>query len=208
MKKTTKVLLSIAAIGLFAAGCATTNGGGDISADSLSLRKAPVNTDSAIKLQKVTYTKAAPGQAKTIQRSYVNAPPLIPHSVKGLVPITKNNNACLGCHLPSVAKSVHATPIPKSHFIDFRPAVEIVKNGKLVKKGKIVAKVNGGANDVYAEHMNKLYPGRYNCTQCHVVQANVKPLVGNNFKPDYINSLTTKRSNLANTFDQGVDTTK
>lgn len=208
MKKTTKVLLSIAVIGLFAAGCATTNGGGDISANSLSLRKAPVNTDSVIKLQKVTYASAAPGQAKTIQRSYVNAPPLIPHSVKGLVPITKNNNACLGCHLPSVAKSVHATPIPKSHFIDFRPAVEIVKNGKLVKKGKIVAKVNGGANDVYAEHMNKLYPGRYNCTQCHVVQANVKPLVGNNFKPDYINSLTTKRSNLANTFDQGVDTTK
>ncbi len=205
MKKTTKILLSVATIGLFAVGCATTSA--TVSDESLSLRKAPVHTESVIKLQKVTYTKAAPGQAKTYERSYVNAPPLIPHSVEGLVPITKNNNACLGCHMPSVAPSVHATPIPKSHFIDFRPT-EVIKNGKLVKEGKVVAKVNGGANDVYAEHMNKLYPGRYNCTQCHVVQANVKPLVGNNFKPDYINSLTTKRSNLANTFDQGVDTTK
>jgi len=205
MKKTTKILLSVATIGLFAVGCATTSA--TVSDESLSLRKAPVHTESVIKLQKVTYTKAAPGQAKTYERSYVNAPPLIPHSVEGLVPITKNNNACLGCHMPNVAKSMHATPIPKSHFIDFRPT-EVIKNGKLVKEGKVVAKVNGGANDVYAEHMNKLYPGRYNCTQCHVVQANVKPLVGNNFKPDYINSLTTKRSNLANTFDQGVDTTK
>ena len=207
MKKTTKVLLSIAAIGLFAAGCAATTGG-EISADSLSLRKAPVHTESVIKLQKVTYTKAAPGQAKTIERSYVNAPPLIPHSVEGLVPITKNNNACLGCHMPNVAKSMHATPIPKSHFIDFRPIEVIAKNGKLIKKGRVVAKVNGGANDVYAEHLNKLYPGRYNCTQCHVPQTNAKPLVANKFKPDYTSSETIKRSNLANTFDQGVDTTK
>ena len=205
MKKTTKILLSIVAVGLLAVGCATTSG--TVSDESLSLRKAPVHTENVIKLQKVTYVKAAPGQAKTYERSYVNAPPLIPHSVEGLVPITKNNNACLGCHMPSVAASVHATPIPKSHFIDFRPT-EVIKNGKLVKEGKIVAKVNGGANDVYAEHMKKLYPGRYNCTQCHVVQANVKPLVGNNFKPDYTSSEATKRSNLANTFDQGVDTTK
>ncbi len=205
MKKTTKILLSVATIGLFAVGCATTSA--TVSDESLSLRKAPVHTESVIKLQKVTYTKAAPGQAKTYERSYVNAPPLIPHSVEGLVPITKNNNACLGCHMPSVAPSVHATPIPKSHFIDFRPT-EVIKNGKLVKEGKVVAKVNGGANDVYAEHMNKLYPGRYNCTQCHVVQANVKPLVANKFKPDYTSSEATKRSNLANTFDQGVDTTK
>ncbi len=205
MKRTTKILLSVAAIGLFAVGCATTSG--TLSDESLSLRKAPVHTESTIKLQNVTYSKAAPGQAKTYERSYVNAPPLIPHSVEGLVPITKKNNACLGCHLPSVAPSVHATAIPKSHFINFRPK-EIIKNGKLVKEGKVVAKVNGGANDVYAQHTNKLYPGRYNCTQCHVVQANVKPLVTNNFKPDYTSSEATKRSNLANTFNQGVDTTK
>lgn len=205
MKKTTKMLLSVAAIGLFAVGCATT--GGTVSDESLSLRKAPVHNENAVTPPKVTYTKAAPGQAKTFERSYVNAPPLIPHSVEGLVPITKNNNACLGCHLPSVAPSVHATPIPKSHFIDFRPT-EVVKNGKLIKKGKIVAKVNGGANDVYAEHMNKLYPGRYNCTQCHVPQSNAKPLVENTFKPVFTGKETMKRSNLANTFDQGVDTTK
>ncbi len=207
MKKFSKIALSIASVGLIVAGCAAT-GGGDITPDSLSLRKAPVH-DENIKIQKVNYIKAAPGQAKTFERSYVNAPPLIPHSVQGLVPITKKNNACLGCHMPEVAKSMHATPIPKSHFMNFRPTEVVAKNGKLIKKGRIVAKVNGGANDVYATPTHgKLYPGRYNCTQCHIAQSNAKPLVKNTFKPDFITTKEMERSNLANTFDQGVDTTK
>jgi len=204
MKKITKIALSVATIGLFAVGCATTSGG--ISAESLSLRKAPVHNENAVTPPKVTYTKAAPGTAKTYERSYVNAPPLIPHSVKGLVPITKGNNACLGCHLPSVAKSVHATPIPPSHFVDFRPLKEIVKDGKVIKDGKIVAKVNGGANDVFEEKLHKLYPGRYNCTQCHVPQSNAKPLVKNTFKPDYTSPTLQKKSDLINVINQGVNT--
>ncbi len=208
MKKISKIALSVAAIGLFIGGCAAMNSGGDISPDSLSLRKAPVH-DENLKLQKVTYTKAAPGTAKTINRSYVNAPPLIPHSVVGLVPITKKNNACLGCHMPEVAKAMHATPIPKSHFMNFRPKYVLTKSGKLEVEGKVVARVNGGANDVYATPTHgKLYPGRYNCTQCHIVQSNAKPLVKNTFKPDFITTKELERSNLANTFDQGVDTTK
>ncbi len=206
MKRTTKILLSVATVGLFAVGCATTSA--TVSDESLSLRKATVHSESVVTPKKVTYIKAAPGQSKTFERSYVNAPPLISHSVEGLVPITKNNNACLGCHMPNVAASMHATPIPKSHFINFRPVEVIAKNGKLIKKGTVVAKANGGANEVFATKLNKLYPGRFNCTQCHVAQSNAKPLVANNFKPDYTSSKDAKRSNLANTFNQGVDTTK
>ena len=205
MKTITKIMLSVAAIGLFTVGCATT--GGSVSDEDLSLRKAPVHNENAVVPPKVTYTKAAPGQAKTFERSYVNAPPLIPHSVKGLVPITKGNNACLGCHLPSVAKSMHATPIPKSHFTNFRPIKEMIKNGKVIKVGRVVAKVNGGANEVFENSTHgKLYAGRFNCTQCHVPQANVKPLVANKFKPDYTSGAAKKRSNLINVINQGVNT--
>ncbi len=205
MKKITKIALSIAAVGLIVAGCAA-SGGGDINPDSLSLRKAPLH-DENLKLQKISYTKAAPGSAKTFERSYVNAPPLIPHSVKGLVPITKGNNACLGCHMPSVAPSVHATPIPKSHFTNFRPVKIVVKNGKLIKEGKVVAKPNGGANEVFENSTGgKLYAGRYNCTQCHVPQSNAKPLVKNTFKPDYTSPKLQKKSDLLNVINQGVNT--
>ncbi len=205
MKKISKIALSMAALSLIVVGCATT--GSSVSDESLSLRKAPVHKENVIKLQKVTYTKAAPGQAKLIPRSYNNAPPLIPHSVEGLVPITKNNNTCLGCHMPEVAKSMQATPIPPTHFMNFRPKPVILPDGKLVKQGKVVAKVNGGANEVFATPTHgKLYPGRFNCTQCHVPQANVKPLVKNTFTPGFKSKKEMHKSDLINTLNQGVNT--
>jgi len=207
MKKMSKIALGFVTVGVFVVGCATTNS--SVSDDSLSLRKSNVQTESGIKLSKVTYTKAAPGEAKVIDRSFDNAPPLIPHSVEGLLPITKNNNSCLSCHMPEVAPSVHATPIPKSHFMSFRPVKVVVKNGKIIKEGKVVAKVNNGANEVFATPTHgKLYPGRFNCSQCHVPQSNAKPLVKNTFHPDYMNKNQIKKSNFADTYNQGVDTVK
>jgi len=207
MKKINTITMSLIAFGLLAAGCATSNG--FISANSLSLRKVNVQNENSIKLQKINYNKVPPGSAKPIERSFNNAPPLIPHSVAGLVPITKGNNACLGCHMSEVAKSVHATPIPKSHFTNFRPLESIAKSGQVVKKGKIVARPNKGGNNVYVNSTHgKLYAGRYNCTQCHIPQSNAKPLVRNTFKPDYSNKRQMKRSNLINTYDQGVNTVK
>lgn len=205
MKKMSKIALGVITVGVFVVGCAATNG--TVSDTSLSLRKSNVQTESGIKLNKVSYTKAAPGEAKKIERSYDNAPPLIPHSVEGLLPVTKNNNSCLGCHMPEVASSVHATPIPKSHFMNFRPTEVIAKNGKVIKKGDIVAKANNGANEVFATPTHgKLYAGRYNCSQCHVAQSNAKPLVKNTFKPDYMNKKQMHRSNLVKTYNQGVNT--
>lgn len=150
-----------------------------IDEKQLGLRKDDLTKPTAP--PPVSYTKAPPGQAKRFERSYQNAPPLIPHSVDGLLPITKNNNACLGCHNPQVAKSMGATPLPPTHFIDF---------GKL-PEGKIVK-------------LNKLDPARWNCVQCHVPQANAKPLVPNTFKPDYRDPEAVKRSKLYKELLEGV----
>ncbi len=207
MKKMSKIALSVMAAGVFVVGCAASNS--SVSDESLSLRKANVQSESVVTPKKINYAKAAPGESAKIERSFDNAPPLIPHSVEGLVPVTRKNNSCLGCHMPEVAPSVHATAIPKSHFMNFRPTELIVKDGKLVKKGKIVARPNGGANDVFATSTHgKLYAGRYNCTQCHVAQSNAKPLVGNTFTPDYMNKKQMNQSNLVNTYDQGINTVK
>ncbi len=167
----------------------------------LGLRKSGLS--SAVNVPQAKYNRPAPGAAKRFARSYVNAPPLIPHSVDGLLPITAKNNACLGCHMPDVAKSVGATPIPESHFTDFRPSTSLDKNGNIVKDGKVVK----NASDIKIakfKKLKKLNPARYNCSQCHVPQANVKPLVGNTFKPVFGDKALMEKSNLLKVIDEGV----
>ncbi len=166
----------------------------------LGLRKSGLS--GAVNIPEAKYDRPAPGAAKRFARSYVNAPPLIPHSVDGLLPITVKNNACLGCHMPDVAKGVGATPIPESHFTDFRPSTKVV-NGKIVKDGKAVS----NATDIKIakfKKLKKLNPARFNCSQCHVPQANVKPLVGNTFKPEFTSKELMEKSNLLKVIDEGV----
>jgi len=172
-----------------------------VEAVDLGLRKGQLQGSDVV--PKVDYKRPAPGAAKRFARSYVNAPPLIPHSVEGLLPITAANNACLGCHMPDVAKSVGATPIPESHFVDFRPTTKLGKNGQLIKDGKKV-KNTSDVKIAKFKKLKKLNPARYNCSQCHVPQANVKPLVGNTFQPDFINKKQMESSNLIDVIDEGV----
>jgi cytochrome c-type protein NapB len=123
--------------------------------------------------------------------------------VEGLLPITAANNACLGCHMPDAAKNVGATPIPESHFVDFRPTTKVDKKGRLIKDGKAVANTSD-VKIAKFKKLKKLNPARYNCSQCHVPQANVKPLVGNTFKPDFVNKKQMESSNLIQVIDEGV----
>ena len=198
MNKTIISLLSLAAVATlsFAAG-------GTISEESLGLRKTDLYSESKAKPSQTKFDAKAPGAAKTLQRAYDNAPPLIPHSVDGLLPITKANNACLGCHMPEAAKGVGATSIPPSHFVDFRPKTKVAKDGSVIKEGK---KIKNTSDILTVEHkQKKLYQGRYNCSQCHVPQADVKPLVKNNFKPDYQSADAKKKSNLLDVINAGVE---
>jgi len=120
-----------------------------------------------------------PGAAERLPRSFENAPPQIPHSIEGLVPITLTNNACLSCHSPNIAPSVGATPIPPTHL----------------------------QIDLFSKSENKkvvVDPSRYNCTLCHVPQANVKPPVTNVFKPDFRNPDSQEKSTLFDQWQEGV----
>ena len=174
----------------------------------LGLRKTSLFSEDNVAPPKVKEDRPAPGAAPRFERAYVNAPPMIPHSVEGLLPITKDNNQCLSCHMPDVAKGVGATPIPPSHFINYRPTT-VYKNGELVKEGKVVGLKGdiGNVGDIKLakkKKLNHLYQGRYNCSQCHAPQANVKTAVANTFKPDGLTGEFKTKSNLVNMIDDGV----
>ncbi len=174
-----------------------------ISEESLGLRKTDLYSEDKVTPPPVKYTDAAPGTSKKLERAYENAPPLIPHSVEGLLPITKENNQCLGCHMPDVAPSMGATPIPPSHFTNFRPMTQLDKEGHIIKEG--VAINNTSDIKIVARQETKLYQGRFNCSQCHVPQADVKPLVKNTFMPDYRNADDKHKSNLLDVINEGVE---
>ena len=183
---------------LFAAGCG--------AATAQKEAKAPVVSESQLSYgslgtpPKVEYSKAAPGTSQRFERAYENAPPMIPHSVEGLLPITIKNNACLGCHMPSVAKSMGATPMPPTHFKDF-----FFSTKKKLIKQKLYEDV-----DTYKRRLSlmakkeDIAPQRYNCSQCHAPQANAKPLVANTFKPEYRDPSTKHGSKLYKNLMEGV----
>ena len=175
----------------------------------LGLRKKSVFKEDDVKPADGKFDRPAPGTAPKFERAYVNAPPMIPHSTEGLLPITKNDNKCLGCHMPDVAKSMGATPIPPSHFTNYRPET-VLKDGELVKEGKKVGRDGdiGNVSDIKlakAKKLNHLYQGRFNCSQCHAPQADVDTAVGNTFKPDGLTGDLKSRSNLADMINDGVE---
>ena len=120
------------------------------------IRKAGLNKGSQ-NLPVVTYNAEfpMPGKVKPFKKSFVTAPPMIPHSIAGMTPITVKSNMCLGCHLPQSAKTKGVTPMPKDHFVD---------NFEGNKKEPTVA------------------GSRYFCTTCHTPQANLNPVIENKFE--------------------------
>lgn len=85
-------------------------------------------------------------------RAYPMQPPTIPHSIDNYQ-IDKNSNRCLLCHARANADKFQAPPVSVTHYMD--------------------------RNDQF---LATISPRRYFCNQCHVVQTDAKPLVGNNFK--------------------------
>ena len=85
-------------------------------------------------------------------RNYPEQPPVIPHQIRDYQ-ITLNANKCLTCHSRQFTAQSQAPMISITHFMD--------------RDGQILASVT---------------PRRYFCTQCHVSQADVEPLVDNKFQ--------------------------
>ncbi|ACJ29500.1 Periplasmic nitrate reductase, cytochrome c-type protein [Shewanella piezotolerans WP3] len=96
--------------------------------------------------------KKVPRDQVDIESSYVFQPPLIPHHIRHYE-VSLNANKCLSCHSWTKAKQMGATKISVTHFIN--------------RNDEVLADVS---------------PRRYFCLQCHVTQADAKPLVGNSFE--------------------------
>jgi len=178
-----------------------------VTEEALGLRKVDLYSEDTAEPAKTDYKRPAPGSSQKFERAFVNAPPMIPHDVEGLLPITKANNSCLGCHMPEAAKGMGATPIPASHFTDYRPNT-VMKDGNVVKEGKIVGKDIGNTSDIKlakAKKLDHLYQGRFNCSQCHAPQSKGGTAVGNTFKGDFGDESAKSHSNLIDTINEGVN---
>ncbi|OHD94263.1 MAG: nitrate reductase [Sulfurimonas sp. GWF2_37_8] len=179
MKTITKITIAFGAATLLlvssinAANTATPS----ISEESLGLRKTDIRQESDTLSSKTNYGTKAPGESTKIQRAFQDAPPMIPHDTEGMLPITINDNQCVSCHMPEVAKDMGATPIPQSHFTDFRPKPSY--DGKEFKLPADTMK-----NDISIKKLDTLSGARFNCSQCHAPQSDGQ-LVKNNFTPDY-----------------------
>jgi cytochrome c-type protein NapB len=178
-----------------------------ISDRALGLRKTKLCDENATEGVEADYDRPAPGSSTRFERAYKNAPPMIPHSVEGLLPITKENNQCLGCHLPEVAPSVGSTPIPATHFTNYRPET-ILKDNKVLKEGREVGKDLKNTSDLKLAKTKKtdtIYQGRFNCTQCHAPQAKIKTDVANTFRPDFDKKTYKSHSSLADAMNEGIE---
>jgi len=154
------VLISAAASLFILTGCnnasTTNNSVNNKTVQVTGIRKASLNAGSQnLPVVKYTSTAPVPGKVKTFKTSYVTAPPMIPHSIAGMTPITVKNNMCLSCHLPQNAKALGVTPMPKDHFID-----------------------NFEGN----KHVRRVAGSRFFCTTCHAPQAKLNPVVENKFE--------------------------
>ncbi len=147
---------------------------GDIPDTALSYRHAPLDTEVAT--PGTRYTDIEPGDSQLLERSFENAPPIIPHSLANLLPITRTRNDCQDCHHPDVAEDFEATAMPPTHFYDYR-------------RDRQLADAN---------------PANYNCTQCHVPQADAPELVRNTFQPEFRTDEGRRSSNLFDVRDEGV----
>lgn len=148
-----------------------------VDESKIGFRTMSVADESGITLEDVNYSAEAAGLSTRFERSFENAPPMIPHDLEGLLPITTELNMCTTCHMPEFSKDVGSTPVPKSHLVDLRTGHD-----------------NSGVLD----------GSRYNCVQCHTPQAKVDLVVKNNFKPEFRKKDSNSSSNFMDILNEGV----
>jgi len=90
----------------------------------------------------IGFNAVDPGDSEIQARSNAEFPPVIPHSVQDIGPISLDENPCLDCHNTDVAEDMGAVAVPASHLMDLRNS-----------PGEFDDKVTGA---------------RLVCTSCHV----------------------------------------
>ncbi len=178
-----------------------------VSEVSMGLRKTDLYSEDTTTGTQADYNRPSPGSSTKFERAFKDAPPMIPHSVEGLLPITKMNNQCLGCHLPEIAPSVGSTAIPATHFTNYRPSTTM-KDGVVIKEGQVLGRTMANTSDVVIAETTKgdtLYQGRFNCTQCHAPQSKMKTSVANIFRPDFGSDEAKGHSTLEAAMNEGIE---
>ena len=145
--------------------------------EELGIRKDSLYKEDTVKPEHGEYSHTKPGESKRLGRAFENSPPLIPHDLTGMLPISETNNMCVGCHMPEAARGIGATAMPKSHFVDFDTGTDL--------KGELDGK-------------------RYSCMQCHVPQVNIPEAIKNDFKGDFRTKKSRTSSNLIGSLNEGV----
>jgi len=200
MKKMSTITLGLTiASTIFLSGCNNTDaakpmvGQAIITEESLGLRKTDLYSENTTVAEQTNYSKSQAMSGYKIKRAFQDAPPMIPHDTEGMLPITINNNQCTSCHNPDMAESMGATPLPKSHFTDFRPVHKF--DGK---KFETTAKV---LNNEVAIKSNgsELVGARFNCTQCHAPQSAGNLAVESTFEAVYSNKDGASKSSWVGT---------
>jgi len=174
------------------------NGTGDntwIDDDNIDMSDELLLSDESVLTDMPEYSKVRGGESETLERSFENAPPLIPHRVGGFLPIKADDNKCLRCHMPDKAPQFKAIPLPETHFTNYRPAV-IEQDGKYI--------VDASEGEVVEKDLDHFNGAMFNCSQCHVPQAEVTVDIPNVFDPDYRKGADKSKSNLKENMGEGV----
>lgn len=195
------------ALGLTAAAAILTFGWAEakkatITEESLGLRQTNLYDEKDTTGDKTMYSTAPAGTSKKIDRAYENAPPMIPHDTEGMLPITIQNNACTGCHDPAVAPAMNATPLPASHFTDYRPKTTLSTSGQIVKNDKPIENTSDVLTS--SKKLTQLSGSRFNCTLCHAPQSQGKMTIQNEFEADFRKKSSSSSSNLSDVINEGV----
>jgi len=216
MKTISKMTIGLATAALLLVGCSETTKTEEavsptkevktitktVTEASLGLRKTDLYSEDTTTGHKAVYSTTYTGSGHKIKRAFQDAPPMIPHDVVGLIPITINDNQCIGCHMPKEAKEMGmgATPIPSSHFLDMRPKHSF--DGKQFKKT-----IDNMKNEVSIKKGTKLSGARFNCTQCHAPQSGDDLAVENTFEADFTSTDGASKSSWnGSKLMEGLDT--
>jgi len=218
MKTMSKITIGLVATTLLFVGCnesatpATNDGvGKTVTEESLGLRKTDLYSETTETFgDKARYNTAAAGTSKKIKRAFQDAPPMVPHDVEGMLPITIKDNQCIACHDPMVAADMGATPYPSSHMTNFRAATAIASDGRISKNGVATDNTSAdGLKNVSIKKQSTLVGARFNCSQCHAPQSGDALLVENNFEADFTSADGATASSWNGTkLMEGIDTTK
>jgi cytochrome c-type protein NapB len=164
-----------------------------IEDDKLGFIDADVTSEDTEFKTRAEYMEERPGESSKIERSFENAPPMIPHTTSGFFPIKIDRNICVSCHMPDKAKEVNAVPLPETHMSNIRPKMVLV-NGiyQIPEEGVKVDKL---------KNLNNAY---FNCSQCHAPQTKVRVDITNLFTPEFREKFGISNSDLIKKIDEGI----